>query len=86
MLSRQEMRLRVTAKKARRKVVRDDEAHTAVLAGMNEVRRSTRTGDGSQRRGGWHLAHSKESEQTSALMVLVALPLLMAAGMFLLVR
>jgi NAD(P)-dependent dehydrogenase (short-subunit alcohol dehydrogenase family) len=83
-LARQQMRLRLTAKKARRKVIRDDEAHTAVLAGTSGARR-TRS-EGSTRRGGWHLAYSKESEQTTSLMAIVALPLLMAAGMFLLVR
>jgi hypothetical protein len=85
MLTKQQMRLRVTAKKARRKVIRDDEAHTAVLAGMSAGRRSR--GEGSTRRGGWHLAYSKESSaQTTSLMALVALPLIMAAGMLMLVR
>ena len=81
LFTRQQMRLKTTAKKARRKVIRDDEANTAVLAGMKGRRRSSSSG----RRGGWHLAHSKDSQSPAALMALLALPLLMAAGMLLLV-
>lgn len=90
LLTRQQMRLSSGTKKARRKLARDDEAHTAVLAGMGNGPTRGRTGSASEntrRRGGWHLAHTSDStERTSALMALVALPLVMAAVMLMLVK
>jgi hypothetical protein len=87
LLARSRMRITTTAKKARRKLDRDVEAHTAVIAGMNDPSGRGRDDSGSsRRRGGWHLAEAHESEKTSALMALVALPLVMAGVMMLLVR
>lgn len=85
LLTMQQLKLWTNARKARRKLERDHSAHTVVMEGAVRASKSDER-DENRRRGGWHLAYARDTNQTSALAVLIALPLLMAAVMLVLVR
>jgi hypothetical protein len=86
LLTRSQMRVMTTARKARRKLDRDVDAHTVVLSGGGRPSRKRGENSSESRRGGWHFAEAQGSEYASTLMVLVALPLVMAGVLVLLVR